>query len=174
MPIREKYKRKSPQNGEAGFTLMEMVMVIVIASILGIFIFGVLSECLLTQRKMQLRKERSDDAIRTMDKVNRELREAVNIVYAGNDQLIFEKSMTSSQDPNLFVHYIRDPSDILMRQSGNAVMDFWPWDSTIGDVIATDITQFYPVDATGSILTIQLDFDGGNYWKTVLLPRNYN
>ncbi len=175
MPIKEKYKRKSPQKGEAGFTLMELVMVIVIASILGIFIFGVLSKCLLAQRDMQLRKERSDDAIRTMDKVNRELREAVDIVYAGNDQLIFEKSMTSSQDPNLFVHYIRDiPTNSLMRQSGNAVMDFWPWDSTLGDVIATDITQFYPVDATGSILTIQLAFDDGNYWRTVLLPRNYD
>ncbi len=175
MPIKEKYKRKSPQKGEAGFTLTEMVLVIVIASILGIFIFGVLSKCMLAQRNMQTRKERSDDAVRTMDKVNRELREAVDIVYAGNNWLIFEKSMSSSQDPYLFVQYLRNTTtNQLMRQSANSVMAFFPTNSTLGNVMATGITQFYPADATNSILTIQLDFDSGNYWRTVLLPRNYN
>ncbi len=175
MSIKEKYKRRSPQKGEAGFTLIELVMVIVIASILGIFIFGTITNCLVAQRDIQLRKEKSDDAIRTMDKVNRELREAANIVYAGDNMLKIEKNMTSSQDSNLFVQYIRDDAtDRLLRQSAGSWMALWPTVYTWGDVIATNITQFYPQEPTMSVLWIQLDFEDGNYWETYLLPRNVN
>jgi prepilin-type N-terminal cleavage/methylation domain-containing protein len=90
MQINRKHKRQYTKDGEAGFTLIEMIIVIVIASILGGFIFQILTKSLGAQIAMQNRKERADDAILVSEKISREIREAKNIVYAGNNQLIFE------------------------------------------------------------------------------------
>ncbi|KHE93955.1 MAG: prepilin-type N-terminal cleavage/methylation domain-containing protein [Candidatus Scalindua rubra] len=180
MPINKKYRNKSPQKGEAGFTLMEMVMVIVLASILGIFVFGVLTKCIVAQRDMQVRKEMSDDAVRSMDKVNRELREASVVYSAQPNQLFFKKSITSSTDPNLFVLYIRNPAThTLRRQSDADVTGFpWPFNPTIGNVIATNMKLFSATWGVGSRYTIQMEFESapgandGSEWVTYVLPRN--
>ncbi len=165
--------------GEAGFTLIEMVIVTVLVSILGIFIFGVLTKCLVAQRNMQVRKERSDDAVQSMDKINRELREASVIWSALGDRLLFQKSSTSSIDPNLYVMYIRDTtSRTLRRQSDADGTGFvYPWDSTLGSVIATDISGFTSTFGSNSWLTLQYEFDfdndgSGSEWVTYVLPRN--
>ena len=39
MPINKRCRHKSPQVGEAGFTLIEMIIVVVLASIIGNFYF---------------------------------------------------------------------------------------------------------------------------------------
>ncbi len=179
MPIKEKDRRRSPQMGEAGFTLIEMVIVIVLTSILGVFIFGVLTKCLDAQKNMQVRKERSDDAVQSMDKINRELREAFKVWSALDDELLFQKSSTSSIDTNLYVLYIRDTaSRTLRRQSEENIADFsWPFDSTLGSVIATDISLFTSTFGGNSWLTLQYEFDfdsdgSGSEWVTYVLPRN--
>jgi prepilin-type N-terminal cleavage/methylation domain len=169
MPINKKYRNKYPQKGEAGFTLMEMVMVIVIASILGIFVFGVLTKCLVAQRDMQVKKERSDDAIRTMDKVNRELREASTIYAATNNVLYFFKSNSASSDPNPYVAYLRNTgTNTLTRQSKLTMGSSWD----PANVIATDITRFDVGVGMAGRYTIQVEFAGGSDWVTWLMPRN--
>ncbi len=175
MPIKKKYKRKPPQVGEAGFTMIEMIIVIVLASILGIFIFGVLNKCLVAQIDMQVRKEMSDDAVRTMDKVNRELREASVVWAAINDLLIFDKSISSSSDTNLTVMYTRNTvTNTLTRQS--AVNISSPFGAA--SVIATDMNLFNTSVGAGSRYTIQMEFEStpgandGSEWVTYVLPRN--
>ena len=74
MPINRKHKRQYTKDGEAGFTLIEMVIVIVLASILGVFIFGVLTKSLSAQIAMQKRKERADDAVLILEKISREVK----------------------------------------------------------------------------------------------------
>jgi len=180
MPIKEKDRRKSPQAGEAGFTLIEMIIVMVIASILGIFIFGVLTKCLRAQRDMQVRKERSDDAILSMERMNRELREARWIVMTGTNRIVFEKNITSSADTNRYVAYVRDPAtNTLLRQSAATIGGLsWigPPDfiSPTGIAIATEVWYFYSVDVSNSRIALVLKFTNGSDWQTRVFPRNYN
>ncbi len=180
MPINKKYRNKSPQKGEAGFTLMEMIIVIVLASILGIFVFGVLTKCLKAQRDMQVRKEMSDSAIRTLDKVNREFRECTVVMTSVDDTLVFEKSNSSaSSDTNPIVAYIRNTgTNVLTRQSRPL---FGGWDNI--NVIARNVSRFgitYGAagPGTASRFTIQMEFESetgendGSEWVTYLMPRD--
>ncbi len=175
MPIKIKYRCKSPQKAEAGFTLIEMIIVIVLASILGIFVFGALNNCLVAQIDMQKRKEMSDNAVRTMDKVNRELREASFVYAAVPNVLYFFKSISSSLDLNQYVIYMRDTNTrILTRMSRPTAMSSW----TSSSVIATDMKLFNASVGAGSRYTIQMEFestpgaDDGAEWVTYVLPRN--
>ncbi len=176
MPINKKYGRKSPQVGEAGFTLVEMIIVIVISSILGVFVLGVLTKCLVAQINMQERKEMSDEAIMSLERMNRELREAKAIVYAGNNTLMFEKNITSSTDTNLFIRYVRDlPTDRVMRQSAvdlDNLRALWG-NSTAGTAIATNVSYFYCLDITNEDVSLELSFTDGSDWQTSVFPRNY-
>ena len=171
--INKKCIHKPPQTGEAGFTLIEMVIVIVIVSILGTFILQVLTKSLSAQINMQKRKERSDEATMSMERINRELREAKDIVYAGNNMLIFEKNITSSIDTNTFIEYVRDTStDRVMRQSASTLAGL-PGNSTSGSVIATNVYYFYSVDVSNSRIFLELKFTDGSNWQTRVFPRNY-
>jgi type II secretory pathway pseudopilin PulG len=66
-------KQRVPKGGEAGFTMVELVLVIVLTSILGMFGFQILTNSLLAQRNMQVRKEHSDDAVLVLDRISREV-----------------------------------------------------------------------------------------------------
>lgn len=173
MPINKRCRHKSPQGGEAGFTIMEMIIVVVISSILGIFVFGVLNKCLLAQRDMQRRKERSDDAIMSMERMNKDLREANYIYYTGPNMLIFKKNVTSSTDTNPIVEYVRDiPTNRVMRQSAASLFTL-PGNSTSGSVIATNVLYFYSDDVTFSRVFLEMKFANGSTWQTHSFPRNY-
>lgn len=171
MPIRVKYS--SPLNAEDGFTLIEMIMVVVLLSILGIFIFEVLTRSLNAQIKMQNRKERSDDAVLVLDKISREVREAKTINSAGSNTLTFTKNVTSSADANTVVKFILNTSaNILMRQSASSVGAL-PGNSTSGSIAAENVSIFsVSLDASNRVV-IGLDFSGGSEWETKIYPRNY-
>jgi len=182
MQINRKHKRQYTKDGEAGFTLIEMIIVIVIASILGGFIFQILTKSLGAQIAMQNRKERDDDAILVSEKISREIREAKNIVYAGNNQLVFEKNVTSSTDTNTFIQYVRDiPTKRLMRQSAATLAGF-PGNSTSGNIVAEHVTVFTASTSQSYGSSVNLiDFDLvfaepgliGSEWNTKVQPRNY-
>lgn len=166
-------KHKSTRSGEAGFTLIEMIIVIVISSILGTFIFGVLTKCLVAQRNMQARKERSDDAIQALERINREFREANVLGTATNNYLIFQKKVTSSGDANLWIKYQRNTvTNILTRHSANSQLNVAM--STTGDIIATNVTGFICSNNLNQKTKIELVFAGGSDWETNIFRRNFN
>ncbi len=178
--INKKCIHKPPQTGEAGFTLIEMVIVIVLSSILGIFVLGILTKCLVAQRDMQVRKEMSDEAIMTMEKMNRELKEANFIQMVGANRLVFIKNITSSVvDTNLNVAYVLDPdTNTLFRQSA-ATLGGLTWTgppdfiSPSGTAIATNVNFFDSTETSGRI-AVGLGFVGGSNWQTRIFPRNNN
>ncbi len=173
MPINKRCRHKSPQVGEAGFTLIEMIMVIVLVSILGIFIFQVLTKSLSAQIAMQTRKERADDAILVLEKINREIREANTINNAGSNILIFKKADTGKA-----VKFIRNTStNMLRRQSADDVPSL-PGNSTSGNIVAENVTVFNA--STGqnygssvNLIIIDLEFADGSDWRAKVYPRNY-
>ena len=173
-----KHKRQNTHGAEAGFTLIELIIVIALASILGTFVFSIISKSLASQINMQERKVKSDDAVLSLERIGRELREARYIEPTSTDILIFEKKITSSTDPNTWIRYVRNTSTkSLMRQSADTLANL-PSDSTSGEVVAKDVTAFSstPDGSYGSSLDlfiIDLTFDGGAVWKTKVFPRNY-
>jgi prepilin-type N-terminal cleavage/methylation domain-containing protein len=172
MQIHRKHKQKSTRSGEAGSTLVEMIIVIVISSILGTFIFGVLTKCLVAQRDMQVRKERSDDAIQALERINREFREANVLYYAVTNYLIFQKRITSSADANLWIKYQRNTlNNTLVRYSASSYANILA--STTGDTIATDITDFICSNNLNQKTKIVLAFDRGSDWETNIFRRNF-
>ncbi len=180
MPIKGKYRCQFSQSGEAGFTLIEMIIVLVLASILGTFICGILTKCLVAQIDLQKRKERNDDAVLSVERMNREVREAKNIIFAGNisgvPMLLFEKNITSGTDTNLFVKYIlNSPTSSLMRQSEltEPILQSNVMNSTAGDVIATDVSLYWGKDVSNQKIQIKLEFNDGSDWQTHVFPRNY-
>ncbi len=171
MPIHRKHKRKSSRSGEAGFTLIEMVIVVVLASILGIFVFGVLNKCLSAQIDMQRRKERSDDAILSLERINREIREANTIPLALTDLLLFTKRITSSADTNLSIKYqLNTATNTLIRFSDTSAGAVFA--STTGDVIATNVTGFICSTFMNQRTRIRLEFQDGSDWETNIFRRN--
>jgi prepilin-type N-terminal cleavage/methylation domain-containing protein len=97
MPMNRKHKRQNTQGAEAGFTLIELIMVIAIASVLETFIFKIITKCLAAQINMQGKKERCDDAALSLERISRELREAKTIHSTGTNILKFEKKLLQVQ-----------------------------------------------------------------------------
>ncbi len=171
MPIlHRKHKRKSSRSGEAGFTLIEIIIVMVLASILGIFIFGVLTKSFVAQRSMQVRKERSDDAIITLERINREFREAKQLWFVINNLLMFDKKITSSADTNLSIKY-QLTANTLTRYSDTSAGAVWG--STTGDVIATNVSAFECSTFLNQRARIRLEFTNGSDWETNIFRRNF-
>ncbi len=157
---------------------MEMIIVIVIASILGTFVFGVLTKSLSAQIAMQKRKERDDGAIMVLEKISREVKEAKIIHNTASNQLIFEKNVTSSTDGNLFVKFIRNTSTNELRRQSSATYGGLPGNDTSGNVIAENVTVFTSdalpqYGSSVDIIIIDLELDGGSNWNTKIYPRNY-
>ena len=151
---------------------------LVLASILGIFVFQVLTKSLAAQITMQKKKERSDDAILVLGKISREVKEATAINNTGSNQLVFEKNVTSSTDTNKFVKFVRNPStNRLWRQSATTYGGL-PGNNNSGNIVAENVTVFNSstAQAYGSslnLIIIDLDLADGSAWRTKIFPRNY-
>ena len=178
MPMNRKHKRKNTQGAEAGFTLIELIIVIALASILGTFVFSIISKSLASQINMQERKVRSDDAVLSLERIGRELREARDITSHGSNILIFEKKITSSTDANTFIRYVRNTStNRLMRQSATTFAGL-PSDSTSGNIVAENVTVFSSnatpwYTSSVNLVVLDLTFADGTVWMTSIFPRNY-
>ena len=186
IPFNKRCRHKSPQVGEAGFTLIEMIIVIVLASILGTFIFQVLTKSLGAQIAMQTRKERADDAILVLEKISREVREAKEVTVPVDDTssntstLTFEKNVT----PSVHVKYmlVLDSGIYkIMRYSATSASGL---SSATGNVVAENVKYVSSADTgftvtkvagggSNDIIVLSLDFTNGSEWETKIQPRNY-
>ena len=177
MQINKRCRHKSPQVGEAGFTLIEMIIVILVASILGTFIFQILTKSLGAQIAMQTRKERDDDAIMAIEKISREVKEAKTISVVTNI-LTLEKNVTSNADTNLHVEYWLNASTLRRESAMTAGGLPGSVTSTSGDIVAQNVTVFNVSTAqeygsSVNVVVINLDFADGSNWTTKIQPRNY-
>lgn len=172
MPIYRKHKRKSPRNGEAGFTMIELVIVLVLASILGTFVFQIVTNSLNTYITMRKRKERADDAVLVLEKISREVRAANDINSAGSDILIFKRADTGKA-----VKYIRNTATNMLRRQSAADVASLPGNSSSGNIVAENVIVFNASSEAGSgsinRVVIDLQFTDGSEWETKIYPRNY-
>jgi prepilin-type N-terminal cleavage/methylation domain-containing protein len=179
MRLYKKYKHKSPQGGEAGFTLIEMIIVMVLASILGIFLLQIVTKSLSAQIAMQKRKEMADDAVLVLERISREVREAKEVTVpvdassSNTSTLTFEKNVTPSEHVKYML--VLD-SDIykIMRYSATLASGL---SSATGNVVAENVDSFTVTKESGGggsdRIDIGLTFDEGSEWQTQVFPRNY-
>jgi prepilin-type N-terminal cleavage/methylation domain-containing protein len=171
MQIRRKYRCQSTQGGEAGFTFIEMIIVMVLASILGIFLLQIVTKSLSAQIAMQKRKERADDAVLVLERISREVREAKSVsVDTTNDILKFEKNIPVGEDTNEWVRFVLDSSN-LMRQSAGTDTALNNLDSDSGNILAKNVSSF-SVSEDSNVIYLVLEFSSGSHWQTRVFPRN--
>ena len=171
-PINRKSGSQSTQNGEAGFTMIELVIVLVLASILGTFVFQIVTSSLNTYITMRTRKERADDAVLVLEKISREVRAANNINNAGDNILIFK-----SADTGKAVKFIRNTATNRLRRQSAADVPSLPGSSSSGNIVAENVSVFNCSSEAGSgsinRVVIDLQFSDGSEWETKVYPRNY-
>ena len=163
---------QSTQNGEAGFTMTELVIVLVLTSILGIFIFQITTSSLKTFITMRTRKERADDAVLVLDKISREVRAANDINSTGSNLLIFKRADTGKA-----VKYIRNTATNRLRRQSAADVASLPGGNSSGNIVAENVSVFNCSSEAGSgsinRIVIDLQFSGGSEWETKIYPRSY-
>jgi prepilin-type N-terminal cleavage/methylation domain-containing protein len=159
------------KNGEAGFTMIELVIVLVLASILGGFVFQIVTNSLNTLITMGTRKERADDAVLVLEKISREVRAANNINNAGSNILIFKRADTGKA-----VKFIRNTATNRLRRQSAADVPSLPGSSSSGNIVAENVSAFNcssEAGSTGNRIVIDLQFTDGSDWETKIYPRNY-
>jgi len=187
--MNRKHKRQNTQGAEAGFTLLELIIVLTLASILGTFVFSIISKSLAAQINMQTKKEMSDAAVLSLARISRELREVTFIDPSGTgtDVLRFQKkldpddptkSITSSKDKNPFIRYVRNTSTNTLRRQSATTFAGLPSNDTTGHKIALNVdafssNQYTQYDSSIKMIRLDLTFEDGSVWETVVFPMNY-
>ncbi|HHT9117585.1 MAG TPA: PulJ/GspJ family protein [Candidatus Hypogeohydataceae bacterium YC38] len=146
--------------GQAGFTLIEVIIVVVLTSILGSYTFYILSGSTRTFATMATRKERADDAVLALEKISREVRDAKTVSTATGSTLTFTKKNAVGADTSTNITYIL-ASNELRRQS------------TAGtSVVAKNVSSFSVSQEASNRVSISLAFSSGSSWQTRVSIRN--
>ncbi len=166
MPINRKNGCKSPQGGEAGFTLPELIISIVLTSVAGLFIFQIVTQSVSVYSKMANRKERADDAVLSLERMSREIREAKSIAVADNALTLVKQVAAEGEDSNVTVKFILDADTNKLTRKSAA--------SDSGKVLAMNVESFSASKDSKNRVALKLEFSNGSDWQTTVYPRNNN
>lgn len=148
-----------------GFTIIELVTVIVVLSILGIFTFSFIDNAVKTYRLIKEQSPLYADGAYIMERITRELSDAKSVT----DPAVSSTSSTlgfTKVHPNTTVTFQKDNRDLKMN----------------GTLIGTNVKTFNvsrgaAIDGT---ITVELELDSPNdpsippfVLKTTVLPNNY-
>jgi prepilin-type N-terminal cleavage/methylation domain-containing protein len=161
--------------GQAGFTLIEVIIVVILTGILGSYTFYILSGSTRTFATMATRKERADDAVLALDKISREVRDAKTVTSppdtAEVSTLTFTKKNASGNDTSTSITYtlVTDSSAFIISSSGNELQR----QSGAGtSVVAKNVSSFAVSKDASNRIVIKLAFSSGSSWQTKVSIRN--
>jgi prepilin-type N-terminal cleavage/methylation domain-containing protein len=174
-----------------GFTLIELILVIVISSIVSVFTFSFIYHSIQTYRIMRTQSQLHQEGSYALERLTRELRDAsYSLDIAGG--ISFLKAHQTPADTNSFVRYYRSGSS-LYRCSDNSlglVCLFNPGSSSTNKLVARNIASFLiqhnvngePCNASNLpncqddsfSITLGLTREGQTFViETTVTPRNY-
>ncbi len=170
------------RNENNGFTIIELVTVIVVLSILGIFTFSFLDNAIGTYRLVQNQNPLYADGTYIMERITRELSDATQVDVAGSGTLTFWTAHgPPSLTPPIQVTFRRDGTNLKRSDSRG--------ESVLGNNIdATDdgfrATKNTPTgtgtDPGQETITIELKLTSSSdsrippfVLKTTVIPNNY-
>lgn len=153
--------------GSRGFTLVELITVIIILGVVGVFIFQFLTSGVQTYVTMQKQKDLFDEAKLCLERMSREIRDAEQILaFTPNSNIQFEKSHNTTYDPATTIEFQYRPAfDDVRRGRGPGL-----WNALAGNV-----TGFVMTNASNEIriLTILSRASGESVtMETRCFPRN--
>jgi prepilin-type N-terminal cleavage/methylation domain-containing protein len=174
-----------------GFTLIELILVIVISSIVSVFTFSFIYNSIQTYRLMRTQRQLHQEATHALERITRELRDAsyaLNVVGG----ISFIKAHQTPADTNTFVRYYQLGSSLFRCSDGASglVCLFNPGSSPTNKRIAANISTFTiqhntngnPCDASNLpncqddsfSITLGLAKEGQTLTiGTMVAPRNY-
>jgi prepilin-type N-terminal cleavage/methylation domain-containing protein len=132
--------------GSRGFTLIELIVVVIILSVVGVFSFEFLSSGVQTYLTVRKQKGLFDEAQLCLERMSRETRDAEQILaFTANSSIQFEKSHGTTYDPatTITFEYRAAFSDVRRSRSGG----LW-------NVLAEDVTGFVMSNTSNEILII--------------------
>ncbi len=154
--------------GSKGFTIIELIVVIIILGVVGVFTFQFLASGVQTYITMQKQKDLLDEAKLCLERMSREIRDAEQILaFTSNTSIQFEKSHGTTYDPVTTIEFQYRPAfDDMRRQR----IPPGSW-----NLLAENITTFTMTNTSNEILirTI-LSTAGGESltMETRCFPRN--
>lgn len=155
-----------------GFTLIEIIIVIIVLGVLSIFGFSFISMAVHTYSMMEKQKGLFDQATMVMERISRELRDAESITTATGSTLEFTKSHGSPEETNTY--------DITFQLSGTTLQrvgSTTPTPVNLADNVSTfDVTRVTPTPPpVREEITITLTLESGEAnitLRSYICPKN--
>lgn len=134
--------------GSRGFTLVELIVVIVILGIVGVFTFQFLTSGVQTYVTVQKQKDLLDEAKLCLERISREIRDAEQIVaFTPNSTIQFQKRHNTPYDPATTITFEYRPAfDDMRRGRGPGL-----W-----NLLAENVTGFIMSNASNEILILTI------------------
>lgn len=155
-------------NGSKGFTIIELIVVIIILGVVGVFTFQFLASGIQTYITMQKQKDLLDEARLCLERMSREIRDAEQILaFIANDRIRILKSHDTAYDPaKTIVFRYRPAFDDIRRRK----IPPGSW-----NLLAEKVTTFIMTNTSNEILirTILSSAGGESLtMETRCFPRN--
>jgi prepilin-type N-terminal cleavage/methylation domain-containing protein len=174
-----------------GFTLIELILVIVISSIVGICTFSFIYNSIQTYRLMKTQGQLHQEGSYALERISRELRDAsYGLNIAGG--ISFLKAHQTPADTNTFVRYYRSGSSLYRCSDASLglVCLFSPGSSPTNKLLCANVSVFTiqrntngePCNASSLpncqddsfSVTLGLSKEGQTFTVgTVITPKNY-
>lgn len=126
-----------------GFTLIELILVIVIGSIVSVFTFSFIYNSIQTYRIMRTQRQLHQEGSYALERITRELRDAsYSINIAGG--ISFMKAHQTPADTNAFIRYYQSGTSLFRCSDAvfGLVCLFSPGSSPTNKLIGTNISTF--------------------------------
>ncbi len=160
-----------------GFTLIEIIIVIIVLGVLSVFGFSFISTAVHTYSKMEKQKGLFDQAVMAMERISRELRDASAISApasgASGSTLTFTKSHGTPQETSTYVITFQLSGTTLQRIGSTT-----PATVDIADNVSTfDVTRVTPTpppDREEITITLTLEEAGAGEvtLRSYICPKN--
>jgi prepilin-type N-terminal cleavage/methylation domain-containing protein len=156
-----------------GFTLIEIVIVIVVLSIMGVFTFTFLSNSAETYQMMRTQRELYQEGTYMLERISRELRDGTYISGLAANSITFQKTnYASTIDNSQNVNFYQDGSDLKRSSANNPNKIIAKNISSIS--ITSNPSPLTNQENTTFPIAIVLSRDGQSVTlSTTICPKNY-
>lgn len=150
-----------------GFTIIELIVVIIVLGVVGVFTFQFLASGIQTYITMQRQKDLFDEARLCLERMSREIRDAEQILATSNNHIRILKSHDTVYDPaKTIVFRYRPAHDDIRRRR----IPPGSW-----NLLAENITTFTITNTSNEILILTILSTAGGESLTMgtrCFPRN--
>jgi prepilin-type N-terminal cleavage/methylation domain-containing protein len=110
-----------------GFTLIEIVMVIVVLGILSVFTFSFIDNAVKTYMIGSKQRMLYQEASFAMERITRELRDAEQIFASSSELYIWPKAHPGAMDTNRYVRYWMQNGNLVRTSSASLISTGTDW-----------------------------------------------